>query len=97
LQKFWFVVKVNHNEDQLMSMQPRSKDCRVPPTKQMQKTLKNIFSLAIHPYVAPMSDLDLLDDQNSVVFMQPLFVKGSLKDVIHGVRLCHLIYFSLLY
>ena len=69
-----------------MAMQPRSKDCCIPPTKQMQKVVKNIFSLALHPYVAPMTDIEMLDDQNTVVFIQQLFVKGSLKDLIHGVR-----------
>lgn len=85
LQKFWFVIGLYGQPDQMMSMQPRSKDCLFPSTRQMQKIVKNIFSLAHHPYVAPITDVELLEDQNTIVFMQPLYVKGSLKDLIHTV------------
>ncbi len=61
-------------------------DCAFPPTRTMQQTVKNIFTLATHPFVAPATDVDFLEDQSKVVFMQPLYVKGSLKDFIHNVR-----------
>lgn len=37
-------------------------------------------------YVCPITDVDFLEEQDVVILLQPLSVRGSLKDLIYGVR-----------
>jgi len=52
-------------------------------TPPFRKALDGLFLLLHHPFVLPISHVDLLKEQNNVVMMQQLSAKGSLKDKIY--------------
>ena len=96
MRKNWFVVQQNGEVDQLMVMSPRSESCLIPLTVPMKKALKGLFLLLHHPYLQPITNVDLMPEQNNIVMMQGLSAKGSLKDKIYRVSRPLLVWLRLL-
>eukprot|EP00911_Craspedida_sp_UC1_P002508 UC1_evm2s1863 len=82
--KAWFAVARVGYEDQMMTMMPRSSKCCFPFSKSTRKVLRGMFAIIKHPYVMPVTDTDFLIEQEQVILMTPLNVRGSLKDLIYG-------------
>jgi hypothetical protein len=50
-----------------LTRRPKSEHCLVPLTGPMTKALEGLFLLIQHPYLVPISNIDLLAEQNNVV------------------------------
>jgi PX domain-containing protein kinase-like protein len=83
MRKNWFVVQQRNEPDQMMVMSPHSELCLIPMTVPFKKALDGLFLLLHHPFVLPISNVDLLKEQGNIVMMTPLSGKGSLKDRIY--------------
>lgn len=85
-EKHWFLVrKVRSSKDLIMTVWKKSPNCPVPFDVATQKTLKELFRAISHPYIWPVLDLDLWEEQNLVISVQTYKRSGSLKDHIYGV------------
>ena len=72
----------------LMTMTQKSQKLTFPFTKENRKLVKDMLLLQQHPFILPIADIDFMVDQNIVVVVYPVCVRGSLKDYIYQVCFC---------
>lgn len=84
--KAHFVVKPLKDVDQLMTMLEPSRTSLLPLTNDIKTGWRSLLVLVQHPYIMPTHTFDMLPEQKQVVTMQPLAVKGSVRDAIHSVN-----------
>ncbi|ESO88877.1 hypothetical protein LOTGIDRAFT_219027 [Lottia gigantea] len=87
IDKHWFrVTDRRYQNERILSIIPYNPKMMLPFTKLTCKTLKDLFSILQHPHIFPMSDFDFSLEQKLVISVQPVSIKGSLKDLIYQGR-----------
>ncbi|KAL8617943.1 hypothetical protein ACOMHN_052894 [Nucella lapillus] len=87
IDKHWFRVRDNKTQtDRMLNIIPYNPKMVLPFTRSTCKTLKDLFSLLQHPYVFPITDFDFALEQKYVIVIQPISIRGSLKDYIYQAR-----------
>lgn len=82
--KAWFVVKPPTQIDQVMAMYPATERTLLPVNPKMRQAMRDVLLLLQHPYILPVFHFDMLAEQNQIVVMSNLSVKGSARDLLHG-------------
>ncbi|KAK7101505.1 hypothetical protein V1264_019880 [Littorina saxatilis] len=87
IDKHWFRVRDNKTQtDRMLNILPYNPKMVLPFSRATSKTLKDLFCLLQHPYVFPMTDFDFALEQKYVIVIQPISIRGSLKDYIYQAR-----------
>ncbi|XP_076469248.1 slowpoke-binding protein-like [Babylonia areolata] len=87
IDKHWFRVRDNRTQtDRMLNIIPHNPKMILPFSRGTCKTLKDLFSLLQHPYVFPITDFDFALEQKYVIIIQPISIRGSLKDYIYQAR-----------
>ncbi|XP_033744429.1 slowpoke-binding protein-like [Pecten maximus] len=85
--KFWFkVFDKRTKSEKILSISPSSPNMIPSFSLTTSKNLKDLLTLIKHPYLFPLSDVDFVVDQRLVVTIQPVSMRGSLKDYIYQYR-----------
>ncbi|XP_071960384.1 slowpoke-binding protein-like [Antedon mediterranea] len=88
LDRQWFIVRhVQMRKDMLLTVTPKSPDCKLPfDSSSNSQGLADLLQAIKHPYIWPVSDLVLQKEQQIAIVLQPFNSKGSLKDLIRNTR-----------
>ncbi|XP_038049375.1 slowpoke-binding protein-like [Patiria miniata] len=82
--KHWFLVRyASQNKDVLLSTCNKATNCTIPFTSNTHKVLRELLKCVKHPYLWPVLDIDLLEEQDMEVLIQSYNSRGSLKDYIY--------------
>ncbi|XP_071784328.1 slowpoke-binding protein-like [Asterias amurensis] len=85
--RHWFLVRYrSQSKNMLLSVCNRATNCSIPFNSNTHKVLRELLKCIKHPYVWPVVDVDLLEEQELVVLIQNYNPKGSLKDYIYNER-----------
>jgi len=84
--KDWFVVKPAKDVDQMMVMIEPTRSSLIPLTSDMQHIWNGLITLLQHPYIMPIKTFSMLQEQNQLIVLHDLCVKGSVKDLIHNTN-----------
>ncbi|XP_071081924.1 slowpoke-binding protein-like [Haliotis cracherodii] len=84
IDKHWFRVRDSRLKvDRVLTTIPSNLKMVLPFTPATSKVLKDLFSLLQHPYVFAISELNFSVEQMCIITVQPISMRGSLKDVIY--------------
>lgn len=87
IDKHWFRVRDNKTQtDRMLTILPLNPKMLLPFSQATSKTLKDLFSLLQHPYIFPVTDFDFALEQKYIIIIQPICMRGSLKDYIYQAR-----------
>eukprot|EP00036_Acanthoecidae_sp_10tr_P017172 CAMPEP_0206312538 /NCGR_PEP_ID=MMETSP0106_2-20121207/14043_1 /ASSEMBLY_ACC=CAM_ASM_000206 /TAXON_ID=81532 /ORGANISM="Acanthoeca-like sp., Strain 10tr" /LENGTH=508 /DNA_ID=CAMNT_0053743845 /DNA_START=112 /DNA_END=1634 /DNA_ORIENTATION=- len=82
--KGWFVIKPAAAADAIMAMYPATERTLLPLNPSIRQAMRDMLTLLQHPYIMAVQHLDVLPEQNQLVVMSTLAVKGSARDLLHG-------------
>lgn len=87
IDKHWFRVRDSkHGVERMLNIVPYNPKMVLPFSRATCKTLKDLFSLMQHPYIFPTTDFDFALEQKYIIIIQPISMRGSLKDYIYQSR-----------
>ncbi|KAK6176190.1 hypothetical protein SNE40_014519 [Patella caerulea] len=93
IDKHWFrVTDKKTKSERILSIMPLNPKMVLAFTRATCKTMKDLFSILQHPYIFPMCDFDFSLEQKLIVTVQPISIRGSLKDLIYQSRFTDMFY-----